>query len=411
MNYSDAERLMSLLESFGYAKTLVEEEADIIFVVSCSVRQSAIDRIYGSVEKWNHIKRKRPLKLVLSGCVLEKDRKKMEQAFDVIFDIKDLSLLPQMLGIAPEGDLRDYFSIHPKYESSFQAYVPISTGCNNYCTYCAVPYTRGREKSRKPEEIIMEVKGLIEKGYKEITLLGQNVNSYGKDLYPEKGSVPFVELLLAIDKIPGEYRVYFYSNHPKDMADLLVKTMPTLEHFPAYIHLPLQSGNDEIIKKMNRHYSKEKYLELVKKIRKALPEVALTTDIIVGFPGETREQFQDTVDVMEIAGYDMAFLARYSPRSGTVAAKMIDTVSKEEKREREDVLQKVLERTALANNQKLVGKKLRVLIDGEKDGRLFGRTDLYKVVEIKTDRTGLIGQFVMVKITGASAWKLSGQIL
>lgn len=413
MNYSDAERLSSVLNSLGYSKTEKEQEADIIFVISCSVRQTAIDRIYGKTKLWNKIKEKRPLKLALSGCVLEKDRKKMQEIFDFVFDIKDLSLLPNLLdNQTPKTDPEDYFSIHPKYESNFQAYVPVSTGCNNFCSYCAVPYTRGREKSRMPEDIIKEVMSLVESGYKEITLLGQNVNSYGQDLDPgsAKDSRMFVDLLEHIDRIPGDFRVYFYSNHPKDMSDLLIKTLPKLNHFPNYIHLPLQSGNDEIIRKMNRQYTKEKYLILVEEIRGAIPDVVLTTDIIVGFPGEDEKAFQDTAEVMEKAKFDMAFIAQYSPREGTVSAKIPDDVPKEVKKKRDAELVKTLENTVLEHNKKLQGKELKVLVDGAKGDRIFGRTEGYKVVEIKTDRKDLIGQFVMVKIGKVGPWKLGGEL-
>jgi tRNA-2-methylthio-N6-dimethylallyladenosine synthase len=410
MNYSDAERIATVLSILGYEKTEVEEEADLIVTIACSVRQHAIDRIYGKAKDWQRRKAKNPtFKTVLTGCVLEKDRAKMAKVFDLIFEIEDLGKLPGLLGeavaedkVEEMGRSGEYLGIAPAYESSFRAYVPIMTGCNNFCTYCAVPYTRGREKSRSQKEIILEVSGLVEKGFKEITLLGQNVNSY------EFG---FVELLAEIDKIPGDYRVYFYSNHPKDMSEGLINLMPTLKHFPAYIHLPLQSGNDEIIRAMNRHYSKESYLELVEKIRTAMPEVALTTDIIVGFPGEGESELADTVEVMEAAKFDMAFLAQYSSRPGTKAAKLEDDVNKEEKKRREKILLDVLSKTAKENNERLVGTPQKVLVDGEKNGKYFGRTAGYKVVEIKTDQALELGQFIDVEVKSATAWKLLGIVL
>jgi tRNA-2-methylthio-N6-dimethylallyladenosine synthase len=409
MNYSDAERIGSVLSMLGYKKTEDEQEADLIVTVSCSVRQHAIDRIYGKVEEWAKRKRKEPnLKTILTGCVLEKDRAKMAKVFDVIFEIEDLGKLPGLLGevvaedkVDKMGRSGEYLGIAPAYESTFRAYVPIMTGCNNFCTYCAVPYTRGREMSRPKTEIIAEIKELIKRGFKEITLLGQNVNSY------EFG---FAELLAEIDKIPGDYRVYFYSNHPKDMSDDLINLMPTLKHFPAYIHLPLQSGDDQIIRAMNRHYTKESYLGLVTKIRKVLPKVALTTDIIVGFPGEGEAELADTADVMEKAKFDMAFLAQYSSRPGTKAAKLEDSVSKEEKKHREKVLLAILAKTAKENNERFVGTIQKVLIDGEKNGKFFGRTEGYKVVEIKTDQALTLGQFVDVEIKSATAWKLAAEL-
>jgi tRNA-2-methylthio-N6-dimethylallyladenosine synthase len=222
----------------------------------------------------------------------------------------------------------------------------------------------------------------------------------------------FSELLKEIDKIKGDFRVYFYSNHPKDMSDELIRTISKLNHFPRYIHLPLQSGNDEIIKKMNRYYTKKKYLELVEKIRKTIPEVVLTTDIIVGFPGEGEKEFADTVEVMEKAKFEMAFISQYSPRSGTVSARMKDDISRVEKVRREKILTRILAKTANEKNQKLVGKKVRVLIDSQKNGKWYGRTDGYKVVEIpQKTKTNLLGQFREVEITLASAWKLFGRII
>lgn len=409
MNYSDAERLASVLNSLGYKATRKEDEADIIFVIACSVRQTAIDRIYGKSKIWQRMKRKRPLKLFLSGCVLAKDRKKMAKIFDEIFDIKDLSHLPYLLGEKEKRE-EDYLKIKPKYESKFQAYVPISTGCNNFCSYCAVPYTRGREKSRPKSEIVEEVKNLVASGYKEITLLGQNVNSYGQDIKGKNDNSEFISLLEAVDNISGDYRIYFYSNHPKDMTDELIACISGLEHFPKYIHLPLQSGNDEIIKKMNRHCTKEKYLELVEKIKRKIPGVVLTTDVIVGFPGESEKEFNDTKEVMEKVGFEMAFIAQYSERPGTKAAKLKDNVPKSEKVRRERVLTKVLADSSYQKNKSLIGKKVRVLFDKEKNGKAYGRTDGYKVVEVKTDRNDLSGRFLQVKITNVTAWKLIGAL-
>lgn len=403
MNYSDAERISTVLSLLGYVKTEEETDADLIIVLACSVRQHAIDRIYGKIKNWERIKEKRPLLTLLSGCVLSEDRKKISKAFDFILKIDEIYKLPELLKIKTKKiDMSDYLSIHPEYRSHFQAYVPIITGCDNFCSYCAVPYTRGREKSRSKKEIIAEINELVKKGYKEITLLGQNVNSY---------KYGFSKLLAEIDKIKGDFRVYFYSNHPKDMNDELINTISKLIHFPHYIHLPLQSGNDEIIRKMNRHYTKKKYLALVEKIRRAMPEVALTTDIIVGFPGEGEKEFADTMEVMEKARFEMAFLAQYSPREGTVSAKMKDDVPKSEKVKRERILTAILAKTAYEKNKRLVGKKIRVLIDSRKKEKWYGRTDGYKVVEIPAEaKTDLLGRFCEVKITRASAWKLVGKL-
>ena len=477
MNYSDAERMSTVLDSLGYSKTENEKEADLFIVISCSVRQSAINRIYGKVRDLKELKSKnQKLKTILTGCVLEKDKKKLSKVFDIMLTMEKIGTLPQLLtslrgtcdeAISHEGDCRaplamtvkrDYLSITPHYESTFRAYVPISTGCDNYCSYCAVPYTRGREKSRPMNDIVKEVQSLVKDGYQEITILGQNVNSYGNDLHsspvsslvasqgpnpeekldswpPTRNDNSFIDLLLDLDLIPGDHRIYFYSNHPKDMTDELIATQAKLKHFPHYLHLPLQSGNDEVLKKMNRHYTKTNYENLVQKIRTIMPNVTLTTDIIVGFPGETEQQFYDTVEVMKTAKYDMAFIAQYSPRPGTVSAKLPDDVSNEEKRRREDILQKILAETVLAHNQKLVGTTQKVLVDEKKGDKYFGRTEGYKVVEIavnsqqstinstdssssevekfstrSNNKTDLIGRFITVKIESATSWKLCGAI-
>lgn len=432
MNYSDAERMATVLESLDYTKTEDEKKADLFVVIACSVRQSAVLSIYGKVRDLNQMKVANPkFRTVLTGCVLAKDKKKLGKVFDVMLEIKDLGKLPGLLAYSSNESEKSktklnssrihsnnrplgsgYLTITPLYESSFRAYVPISTGCDNYCSYCAVPYTKGREKSRPTEEIISEIRELIKNGYKEITLLGQNVNSYGHDLTGSvKDNSPFISLLLELDQIPGDYRIYFYSNHPKDMTDELIQTLATLKHFPHYIHLPLQSGNDEIIRGMNRHYTKEQYLDLVARIRKAMPDVTLTTDIIVGYPGETEEQFMDTAEVMKKAEYDMAFIAQYSPREGTVSAKQADDVSKAEKIRREKILQKIVFDTVLEHNQKLVGTTQRILVDEQKADKYFGRTEGFKVVEIKTDHPLTIGQFIDIKVDSASSWKLLGKVI
>jgi tRNA-2-methylthio-N6-dimethylallyladenosine synthase len=305
------------------------------------------------------------------------------------------------------------------------------TGCDNFCTYCAVPYTRGREASRPEEDILAEVKGLVEKGYKEITLLGQNVNSYGinnkfqitnnkqKPNGKNQNSNDFVKLLEKIDAIPGDYWVRFYSNHPKDFSDELIDFLAQSKHFCHYIHLPLQSGDDEIIGKMNRHYTAKQYLDLVKRIRAKIPGVTLTTDIIVGFPGETEKQFQNTVKVLEKVGFDMIFISEYSPRSGTPAAKMEDDVPHQEKGRRKKYLNDVvLANSVLKHNKKLVGKKVRVLVKGEKKGKPIGSTAGLKDVWIShmsdswdVPGVGHMGRFANVKITKATSWGMEGVLV
>lgn len=423
MNKSDAERLATILENASYEKS-AEKEADLIIVLACSVRQSAIDRIWGRINRWNHWKEKRPFITILSGCVVADDKRKFRDKFDYILTIDELTAKPQQLisllkEKLPNYMLRvtDYFHVHPKYESSFQAYVPISTGCNNFCTYCVVPYTRGRKKSRPAEEIISEVKKLISHGYQEITLLGQNVNSYG--LTGQKNNQPFIDLLKKIDVIPGDFWFFFITNHPKDMSDELIQTLPELKKVGHYIHLPVQSGDDEILRRMNRHYTASHYLNLVKKIREALPDVCLSTDIIVGFPGETEAQFQNTAHVMEQAKFDMAYIAQYSPRPGTAAYKLKDDILKPEKKQREKILTGILKKTALENNKKYIGKVVDALIvqklpnrgGSAADGpRYLAKTRTFKNVRFQTN-TDLTGQFVQLKITQAGVWGMGGQLI
>ena len=356
-----------------------------------------------------------------------------------------------------------YFQIAPKHQSKITAFVPIMTGCDNFCSYCVVPYTRGREKSRPAEEIINETTNLIQDGYKEIILLGQNVNSYkakfsifnfqfsnksqiqnSKFKIPDSNSITFPVLLKLINAIPGDFWIRFLTSHPKDMTEELIKTVIECEKCAEHIHLALQSGDDEILKKMNRKYTAEYYLELIRLIRKRIPNVAISTDIIVGFPGETEEQFLHTADVMKEAKFDMAYLNKYSPRAGTASAKLADDVSWEEKKNRENILNKVLRETALENNKKYVGKIIDVLIEKADDKFVYGKTRSFKNVKITAgsivpsglwsrnaecnksqninakrlhsreartmEPANLIGQFAKIKITQAGAWGLEGEI-
>lgn len=450
MNYSDAERTTSVLEGVGYKKARDENDADLIVVLSCSVRQKAIDRIYGKLRNWTKRKRKgEKLTIAVTGCVLPEDRKKMTERIDLMFDIRDVDKLPTLLtslrgvhqladdvaisktnrsqhpeGLAMTRLYNDYLNIQPKHGSSFQALVPISFGCNNFCSYCAVPYTRGREKSRPMKEIVNECEKLIKKGYKEITLLGQNVNSYGNDLNQKSkvknqndkpktkidgGKSLFVELLKKIDNIPGKLWIRFISNHPKDMSDELIDAVASLEKVTPYVHLPLQSGNDKVLKRMSRHYTKGHYLNLVKKIKKSIPDVAISTDIIIGFPQETKKEFLDSASVMKKVKFDMAYISQYSERPGTAASKLIDDVSAAEKKKRDKILNEILKKTALANNKKYIGKTVEVLVEKKYKNKLWGRTDTYKIVEFSGHEKN-IGNFVKVRIKNCTSWLLKGEI-
>ena len=331
MNYSDGERISTVLKSLNYEQTDQEDQADLIVVVACSVRQSAIDRIYGKIKNWQKIKETKLLITAITGCLLPNDKVMMESKFDLAFDISELVTLPQLLKVKQDDfkNIKNYFDIHPIPKSTWQVYIPIMTGCNNFCTYCAVPYTRGREKSRASKDILNEVQEYIKLGYKEITLLGQNVNSYGNDL---NGEIKFPELLKQVNDLPGNFWLRFMTSHPKDMSDELIKVMKDGDKLCPYLHLPVQSGSDNILQKMNRKYTIKHYINLIKKVRKAIPNISISTDTIVGFPGETKWEFNKTKRLYKKLAYDMAYIGKYSPRQGTVSAKWGDNVSQEEKK-------------------------------------------------------------------------------
>lgn len=422
MNKSDAERLATILEFLGYKKTNNENKADLIGVVSCAVRQSAMDRIYGKIRRWNLLKEKRPLITVLTGCVLKKDKERLKHQFDISLDIKDIQKLPQELKLRNK-QLNDfipatsYLQIKPRYESDFKAYVPIMTGCNKFCTYCAVPFTRGSEISRPSQDIIDEIKELIGKSYKEITLVGQNVNSYGNDINdlrsPNAGKkeLNFPELLHKINSLPGDFWLRFVTSHPYDMSDELIKVMTTKKHLAEYLHLPVQSGSDKILKKMNRHYTIKHYKKRLAKMRKLIPNISVSTDIIVGFCGETEAEFQKTIKLMQELKYDMAYISQYSTRPGTGAQRAFkDDIPKEVKKEREKILNEILKKTASEYNKKFIGKITIVLVDEYKNKKLSGKNREFKTVRF-TGPKKLINQFVKVKITDTGAWGLSGNLV
>lgn len=410
MNYSDAERISAILENVGFEKTSKEEEADLIVFVACAVRESAVQRLYGNGKKFKLYRKRNPnFKAVLTGCIVKKDRPKLEKIFDVITDIQHINSLPEKLKIKTDEKEKefDYFQIKPKYEHPFTAYVPIMTGCNNFCSYCIVPYTRGREYSRPAEDIIEEITKLIQDGYREIILLGQNVNSYRPNEQTD-----FPALLKKIDEIEGEFWICFLTSHPKDMTKDLIRTVKESNHCTNYIHLALQSGNNEILEKMNRKYTREHFMELVGIIRENIPNVMLTTDIIVGFPTENEKQFEETADIMKQARFDIAYINKYSPRSGTVSAQMKDDVSWTEKKNREKQLNVILKETALENNKKYIDTVVDVLIDKEDEKHYFGKTRSFKDIRIKKNDSdkNLVGSFIKAKVIKVTPWALEGEI-
>lgn len=405
MNISDSERITSVLENLGLKKSQKMKEADLIVINMCSVRQSAVDRVYGLIIKLQSLNLKS--QTILTGCILKKDKKKMSSFFNYVLDIKDLSCWSKALNFKKEIK-RDYLKITPRYSNSFSVNIPIMTGCNNFCAYCVVPYTRNKEISRPSNDIVKEVENAVEKGAKEIWLLGQNVNSY-KD-----GKTTFPKLLEKINKIPGDFWIRFTSSHPKDFKDSLIKTMKTCKKTAPYLNLPVQSGDNEILKKMNRIYTIEDYKEIVEKLKKEIPNIALSTDVIVGFPTETKKQFQNTVNLFKEIKYDMAYISKYSRRAQTEAFKLKDDVSIKEKIKRERILNKIVAKTAFENNRKYIGEITDVLIDSEtKNNSWLGKTKEYKTVKIsqKIKNEKLMGELVKVKITKASLWGLKGELV
>ena len=339
MNKSDSERIAAVLESADYRPAQRIEQADLIVVNMCSVRQSAVDRVFGLNKKLKELKTiNYKLKTILTGCVLKKDKNVFSKIFDYVLDIKDLSDWPLEKKSKKKSD---YFRIVPKYTSKSSAFIPVSNGCVNFCSYCVVPFTRGSLVCRNHKEILKEIKCLIKKEFKEIWLLGQNVNDYHSPIDP---SVNFAKLFRMIENIPGKFKIFFMSPNPKNFSGELIDALSKSKKFGKRLNLPVQSGDNKILKKMNRPYTVQQYKNLVKKIRKGIPDINLSTDIIVGFPGETKKQFENTAKLFREIKFNIAYIAKYSPRPGTTAYKMKDNVSWEEKKRREKVLQKIINR-------------------------------------------------------------------
>ncbi|SIP90943.1 tRNA-i(6)A37 thiotransferase enzyme MiaB [Alkalispirochaeta americana] len=433
MNLSDAERIRTVLEEAGYTSCQKEEEADLIGLVACSVRQKAIDKVYSKIHKWNQWKEHRPLITFASGCILPEDHRKLLGRFDLIFSIQDLPQLPQMLrqygvttalnGTFPalrdeppppsETGLDSYWKVPPTYSSSFEAYVPIQNGCDKFCTFCAVPYTRGREVSRPSGEILREIETLLDRGYRTITLLGQNVNSYGLDRHSRE--ITFPELLDRIGALTRGHPlwVYFTSPHPRDMKEDVLEKIAAYPTLAKQIHLPLQSGDDTVLTRMNRNYQLRDYRSVTDSIGRILPGATLFTDIIVGFTGETEEQFLNTCAAMEEFRFNMAYIAQYSPRPGAVSSRWADDVPQEIKKERLHRLTRILEETSGAFTRSLPGTTQRVLVDGfdRKPGFLSGKTEGRIPVRMTDPGNIEPGSFVTVRITDARPLSVAGEIL
>ena len=425
-NEADSEKLRGYLALMGYGFTQDEFQADVIVINTCAVREHAEMRVLGNVGALNHSKKARPGQIIaVCGCMVQQEHmaQKLKQSYpvvDLVFGPHELWRFPELLlqvmtkhkrvfatekndGVVAEG-------IPNKRDSGVKAWLSIMYGCNNFCSYCVVPYVRGRERSRRPEDVVAEAKELVAAGYKEITLLGQNVNSYGKDLGLD---VDFSDLIRMINDIPGDFLIRFMTSHPKDATEKLFKTMAECEKCAHQLHLPVQAGNDRILKVMNRGYTSEKYLAQVALARKYMPDLVLTTDIIVGFPNESEEEFEDTIRLVEQVRYDAMFTFIYSKRVGTPAASMPDPYTREDKQRHFDRLTEVANRISGEKHREYEGKTLRVLVDGE-TGRdeynLSSRTNGGRLVHLKGDKA-LIGRFVDVKITASNTWALYGEVL
>ena len=425
MNKSDSERIAGILSHFGYVETDVEKDADLLIVNTCSIRQLSADKAYSLLGVWGKWKKIKPeLKIAICGCVAQQDKEKIRQRapyVDLVFGTHNIYELPELIKRLENDekicaitntpvvcDQNDFKIIRKK---SVNAWIPIIEGCNNFCTYCVVPFTRGRERSRRPEEIIAEAKNIIKEGFKEITLLGQNVDSYGKDFKDE--NITLANLLRELNKIDGEFRIRFVTSYPSDITDDLIDAVEECDKVCKYFHIPMQSGNSHILQEMNRHYTKAQYYEIVSKIRNRFPDVAITSDFIAGFPGETEEEFQDTLNAIDELELDYSNTAAYSPRVFTKAGKMVDKfLSEEVKYERLNRLNEKNREVCLKSNKKFVGKILNVLVESktEKDGKIMlnGRADNNKIVHFE-DETKNIGDFVNVKINRAQTWCLYGE--
>jgi len=457
MNKSDSERTRSVIESLGFRWTDTEEEASLLGILACSVRQKSIDKVYSRISKWNKWKKDRSLITFVSGCILPADRKKFLKQFDLVFtmdELPDLDAMIRQYGIVTQASLQSmvgpddsplagdggslneidipgnlntlkrvkdpseikrFWKVSPHYTSDFEAFIPIQNGCDKFCTFCAVPYTRGREISRPSKDILEELRNLVGQGFKSITLLGQNVNSYGHD---KRGNeIPFHELLESIGEFGNscgkDFWVYFTSPHPRDMSDEVIDVMAKYGCLAKQVHLPVQSGDDKVLIRMNRNHNMDRYRKIVRHIREKLPYATLFTDIIVGFTGETPEQFENTRLIMEEFKFNMAYIAMYSPRPGATSSRWEDDIPGEVKKERLQILTDELIRHNRIYNRGLIGKKLKVLVTGEdrKKGYLKALTEGRLIVRFPSDDSSLIGQFTFVRISDSADFSLEGENL
>ena len=424
MNVHDIEEIKKILENLGYTEIEDYEQADLIILNTCAIRENAHDKVFGFLGRCKHLKKtNKDLILGLCGCMAQeenvvKEIREKHKYIDIVFGTHNMNELPDMLMnfygkqsinvYSKEGDVIEFGNLY-KRDSKITAWVNIMYGCDKFCTYCIVPYTRGKQRSRKSEDILKEVKELKEQGYKEITLLGQNVNAYGKDL---DGEIEFSKLLEKVSDI-GIERIRFVTSHPWDFTDKMIDVIASRENIMPYIHLPLQSGSNKILKLMGRRYTKEEYLELFNKIRNKVKNASITTDIIVAFPGETEEDFNDTLDVVNTCKYDGAFTFIYSPRENTPAAKMKNDLTEAEKEDRLHRLNELVNKYSKESNERMLNtiQKVLVISVSEKDSnKVCGYTENMKLVNV-TAPMDTIGQIINVKITDAKSFSLDGEII
>lgn len=423
MNAKDSEKLLGILMEIGYEETEEEDRADLVVYNTCTVRENANQKVYGRLGHLKHLKKQNPnLKIVLCGCMMQEPNvaqtiKRSYRFVDVVFGTHNIFKLAELLYTRHESgdmvmdiwdgteDIVEDLPAERKY--AFKSGVNIMFGCNNFCSYCIVPYVRGRERSREPEEIIGEIEELVADGVVEVMLLGQNVNSYGKTL---RQPISFAQLLRRVEQVEGLQRIRFMTSHPKDLSDELIEVMRGSKKICRHLHLPLQSGSSRILERMNRHYTKESYLKLADKIRTAMPDISLTTDIIVGFPGETEEDFQETMDVVRRVRYDSAFTFIYSKRTGTPAAAMENQVPDAVVKERFSRLLKEVQRISAEMSGRDTGKTVEVLVEGKNDhreGYLDGRMSNNNIVHFRGD-SSLIGSFVQVRLDESKGFYYMG---
>ncbi len=417
MNLSDSERIRAVLDKVEFKEVKKQDEADLIIIVACSIRQKAIDRIYGKIPSLKKKKINNPkLKTIVTGCILEKDKKIFTKNFDFVINIKEIAKIPYLLKLNKKNSFitSDYLKIKPKQISEFSATIPIMTGCNNYCTFCVVPYVRGNKRCRPVIDILNEIEFLIKNNYKEIWLLGQNVNDY--EAIHEREEYNFPKLLAKIDKLISlnqqEVWIRFTSPHPKNFSDELITIIANGKNITNYINIPMQSGDNNILKRMNRGYTIEEYNDIIRNVRLAIPNISLSTDLILGFSGENEKAFQNTIKAIQKNEFDMIYINSYSIRKGTTAEKFIDNITQKEKKRRWEIINKKLQKMSLGKNKNYLNKTIKVLIDSCDNKNYLGKTRDYKTVKIKKEKDQLlIGKFIKVKIIDVQAFGLKGEIL